>query len=350
MVALAIFAGGCLSTSPAVAALKAIWGPGTRDGTSLFPTYQQLGVRIYEDALRWDSIAARRPRRPRNPNDPAYAWPSALTQDVAEANRHHMRVALELIGAPKWSNGRHSSRWAPRRPRDFADFAVAAARRYPGVHLWMIWGEPSRAHNFQPLTAATPFLRLNARQRTAPPLYARLLDAAYGALKRVGRANVIVGGMTDSAASISTPQWIENMRLPNGKPPRLDLYGHNPFSIRAPNLLNPPSPNQQIDFSDLARLDRLVDDNLGRPRNREPGLFLSEWTIPTAVDREFNFHVDPGVQAQWIADGLRVAGELTGDVYALGWIHLYDELPQSAGGLIEADGRKKPGYLAWQGG
>jgi hypothetical protein len=349
VVSLAVFAGGCFFTSPALAALKAMWGPATRDGVSLFPTYQRLGVRIYEDTLRWDSIAPRRPRRPRSASDPAYVWPAAVTQAVAEAKRHHMRVALQLIGAPRWANGGHSWRWAPLRPRDYADFAIAAARRYPDVRLWMIWGEPSRARNFQPLTAATPFLALNARQRIAPHLYARLLDAAYGALKRINRANLVIGGMTDSAASISTPQWIENLRLPNGRAPRLDLYGHNPFSIRAPNLLNPPSPNQQIDFSDLARLDKLVDDNLGRPGNREPGLFLSEWTIPTTVDREFNFHVDLRVQAQWITGGLRLAGELR-DIYALGWIHLYDEPPQSAGGLIEADGRKKPGYFAWQDG
>jgi hypothetical protein len=273
-----------------------------------------------------------------------------VTRAVAEATRRHMQVALELIGAPRWSNGGKSSKWAPLRPDDYADFAVAAARRYPDVHLWMIWGEPSRSHNFQPLTAARPFSRLNARQRIAPHLYARLLDGAYGALKRVNRANLVIGGMTDSAASISTPQWIENMRLPDGKPPRLDLYGHNPFSIRAPNLLNPPSPEQELDFSDLARLDKLVDANLGRPANREPSLFLSEWTIPTAVDREFNFHVDLGVQAQWISNGLRVARELREDVYAVGWIHLYDEPPASSGGLIEADGRKKPGYFAWQDG
>jgi hypothetical protein len=139
------------------------------------------------------------------------------------------------------------------------------------------------------------------------------------------------------------------MRLPNGRAPRLDLYGHNPFSIRAPSLLNPPSPEQQIDFSDLARLQRLVRRNLGRPGNRRPELFLSEWTIPTAIDREFNFHVDLGVQARWITAGLRVAQQLP-RVYAIGWIHLYDALPVSAGGLIQADGRKKPGYFAWRAG
>jgi hypothetical protein len=190
---------------------------------------------------------------------------------------------------------------------------------------------------------------LDAHQRIAPHLYARLLDAAYGALKRLNRANLIIGGMTDTAASISPQQWIENMRLPDGRPPRLDLYGHNPFSIRAPSLSNPPSPGEQSDFSDLGRLTEIVSHNLGRPENPHPRLFLSEWTIPTAPDREFNFFVDTRVQALWISDALRIASRLR-SIYALGWIHLYDELPQSAGGLITADGQKKLGYFAWQSG
>ena len=90
-----------------------------------------------------------------------------------------------------------------------------------------------------------------------------------------------------------------------------------------------------------------MNRNLGRPQNPDPKLFLSEWTIPTAVDNEFNFHVDPRVQALWITDALRIARQLS-NIYALGWIHLYDEPPTSAGGLIQADGAKKPGYFAWQ--
>jgi hypothetical protein len=329
--------------------LKGIWGPSTRNGVSLFPVYRELGDELYEEDLHWNQIAHRRPRDPRNPADPAYAWPAAVTTAVARAKHYRMRVALQIIGSPRWANGGKEPRWAPHRARDFANFAAAAAKRYPSVHLWMIWGEPSRSHNFRPLTPARPFVPLTGNQLIAPHLYARLLDAAYGALKRVSAANLVVGGMTDSAASISTPQWIENMRLPDGRPPRLDMYGHNPFSIRDPNLAFPPSPDQQIDFSDLRRLNELVDANLGTAQNPQPRLFLSEWTIPTAVDREFNFHVDAGVQARWISDGLRVARRLP-SVYALGWIHLYDEPPVSAGGLIRADGTKKPGFFAWKNG
>ncbi|MGH2905068.1 MAG: hypothetical protein ACRDK7_16010, partial [Solirubrobacteraceae bacterium] len=263
------------------AAVKAMWGPAVHDGASLFPTYRELGVQIYQEKLPWFAVARTRPRHPRNPNDPAYAWPAEVTRAVAEAKRYHMQVALQIIGAPEWANGGRPWNWAPKSPKYYANFAIAAAKRYPSVHLWMIWGEPSRSHNFEPLDPVKPFAKLNAQQKLAPHIYARILDAAYGALKRVSRSNLVIGGMTYTTGDISTQQWIENLRLPDGKRPRLDMYGQNPFSYRAPNLANQPSANQQIDFSDLGRLAKLVDRYLGRSGNRDPKLFISEWTVPT---------------------------------------------------------------------
>jgi hypothetical protein len=342
-------------SAPAATALrlhevvKAMWGPGIQRGISHFPTYQDLGVSIYEDKLTWSAIAASRPLHPTSPNDPAYTWPKEVDEAVAEAQRYHIQVALQIIGAPPWANGGKPWNWAPD-PHDYANFAIAAARRYPSVYLWMIWGEPSRGHNFQPfLPAKRRSGPLGSHERSAPHRYARILDAAYGALKSVSRANLVIGGMTYTTGEISPQQWIENMRLPNGKPPRLDMYGHNPFSYRDPNLANPPSPEHKLDFSDLGRLAQVVDRYLGRPGNRQPKLFLSEWSVPTAPDSEFNFYVDPLVQARWIADGLRLAKQLA-SVYAVGWIHLYDEPPVTRGGLLQADGTKKPGYLAWKNG
>jgi hypothetical protein len=329
--------------------LKAMWGPSTRNGASLFPTYRDLGVGIYEDDLHWDSIALRRPRNARNPKEPAYVWPAEVTHAIAEAKRYHIEVALQIVGAPKWANGGKPWNWAPENPQDYADFAIAATRRYPSVHLWMIWGEPSRAHNFEPLTPASRFARLDAAQLLAPHLYARILDAAYGALKSVSRSNLVIGGMTYTTGDISTQQWIENLRLPNGRPPRLNMYGHNPFSFREPNLSNPPSPLQSIDFSDLPRLAKLVDRYLGRPGNRHPKLFISEWTVPTGIDEEFNFYVEPSVQAQWIAAGLRIASDWS-RIFAVGWINLYDNPPETSGGLLYSDGAKKSGYFAWKAG
>lgn len=332
------------------AAVKAVWGPGVVSGVSRFPIYRDLDVRIYQDHLFWNAIGHRRPRRPTDPRDPAYRWPAEVDQAVAEARRYHIAVALQIIGAPAWANGGKPWNWAPRDPRDYADFAAAAARRYPSVRLWMVWGEPSRRTDFEPLEPARHRSGpLGVHERSAPHRYARILDAAYGALKGVSRANVVIGGMTYSTGEISAGQWIENMRLPDGRPPRLDMYGHNPFSYRDPSLSNPPSGEHNMDFSDLGRLSKLVDRCLGRPGNRHPKLFLSEWTVPTADDQEFNFWVDPLVQARWIADSLRIGRQLS-SIYAVGWIHLYDEPPVSYGGLLTADGAKKPGYYAFKDG
>src|ERR1039457_5899954 len=169
------------STAPSsstVYGLKAMWGPAIHNGASLFPTYRDLGVKIYEDDLRWDSIALRRPQHPTNPDATAYVWPAEVTTAVAEAKRYHIQVALQIIGAPPWANGGKPWNWAPSNPQDYANFAIAAAKRYPSVHLWMIWGEPSRSSNFEPLDPVKSFARkLNVHQRSAPHRYARLLDA-----------------------------------------------------------------------------------------------------------------------------------------------------------------------------
>jgi hypothetical protein len=71
--------------------------------------------------------------------------------------------------------------------------------------------------------------------------YARVLDAAYGALKQVERDNVVIGGMTLSGGFTVPPVWIKQMRLPGGRPPRMDWYGHNPFERRTPRLSDPPT-------------------------------------------------------------------------------------------------------------
>jgi hypothetical protein len=264
-----------------------------------------------------------------------------------------------LIGSPRWANGGRDWNWAPTNARDFADFAYAASRRYPGVRLWMVWGEPSRSNNWRPLVGAAPERRLNPQQAAAPRRYARLLDAAYASLHAARRTNRVVGGMTYVTGEISTWQWIANMRLPNGRPPRLDLYGHNAFAWRTPDPASPPSCCGIADFSDVFRLAREVDRNLSPPRRdgtrRRIPLFLSEFMLPTDVDRELNFHVSRETQADWIRRILRIVRG-SSRIQAFGWIHLYDEPPRPDGqpvttsGLLDYQGVPKPGYQAFKDG
>ena len=99
------------------------------------------------------------------------------------------------------------------------------------------------------------------------------------------------------------------------------------------------------DFAIAQRLRKL-----GKPLRRRIKLWLSEFTVATGPDREFNFHVSRATQARWITNALKVARSLP-NVAGLGWIHLYDESPGpsiSNGGLITYDGMRKPGYYAFK--
>ncbi|HEV2723963.1 MAG TPA: hypothetical protein VGV10_04970 [Thermoleophilaceae bacterium] len=329
---------------------KAIWGPTRIDGVSQFPLYRDLGAGVYQGGLHWSSVARRRPANPRDPRDPAYAWPSDLAYAVSQARRYGMKVSLLIIGAPRWSNGNRPFNYSPRRLGDFADFAAAAARRYPTVNLWQIWGEPSRAPNWRPMIRARSGRKLTARQAAAPRRYARMLDASYAALKGVRRSNRVIGGMTFTTGDILTRQWIENMRLPNGKPPRMDMYGHNPFSFRPPDLRQKPQRAGWIDMSDLDDLTALVDRNLKRSRRQRIPLYLSEFTISTAPDSEFgSFSVTPATQARWIRSALRITRRMS-RIYTLGWVHVRDIAGVTSGGLIYSSGERKPGYFAFRAG
>jgi hypothetical protein len=331
---------------------KAIWGPVSIDGKSEFPLYHRLGVGIFEMHLFWYQVAPTRPRHARDPADPAYRWPAEIGKSIREAARYHIQIMIQVSGTPRWANGGKAWNYPPTPVGRLAEFMTAAARRYRSVHQWMIWGEPDRQANFG-LVRRVPASdrRLTSAQTRAPHVYAQMLDATYGALKAVSPRNLVIGGNTYTWGDIPVRQWVENLRLPNGRPPRMDLYGHNPFSYRAPDLANRPSPFGGYDFSDLARLSRLVNANLAR-HGHPIRLFLSEWTIPTASwDSEFSFYVDPLVAAQWIQDAWRIVHR-SSFIYALGWIHVFDGPTGdgSSGGLLTNQGQPTPLYDAFKNG
>jgi hypothetical protein len=209
-------------------------------------------------------------------------------------------------------------------------------------------GKPSRAPNFQPLSPDQP---------AGPRRYARILDAAYASLKRQSRRNLVIGGNTFTSGNVRPQQWIRWMRLPSGRLPRMDLYGHNPFTTRRPALRKAPLGSGYADFSDLDTLAGWIDRNLRRPGGRRIRLYLSEFTLVTDHSGyEFNFYVTREVQARWLAVGMRIAHRWS-RIYALGWISLYDQPPngpigtpgdESNRGLLEWDGDRKPSYYAFR--
>ena len=330
--------------TPAGAFAKAIWGPIARNGVNQFPMYHRLGVSIYQMDLNWDNVAPTKPASPQDPADPAYRWPANVSTALGLAAQYHMRVLLQVSNAPAWENGGHGGDgWAPRRAADYAAFVSAAAREYPAVHLWMIWGEPTKVGTFEPLPGAQPGEPLTRLQRRMVHLYAQMVDAAYGALKHLSSRNRVIGGDTFTTGGLDTLQWLQNLTLPNGRPPRMDMYGHNPFSYNTPTFHGPPSPFDEVQFSDLHELTKWIARYLHKPLP----LFLSEWTIPTAPDNTFNFYVDPPVAGRWVADAMRLSRHWR-RIYALGWVNVYDDLPTTSGGLLTENGTPKPSYYSFE--
>jgi hypothetical protein len=358
-----------VSAPAAGAAEKSIWGPSTfpvgnancpsgPDPCSAFPIYRQLGADNYQFQIPWDTVALSRPANPRDPNDPAYRWPSYADYTAQQAAQHGISLAVLVQGTPSWANGGRARAWAPTNPQDFADFMFALSRRYPSIHRWMIWGEPSYGINFQPMPP---------KSRVGPRTYAKLLDLAYVALKQASRANVVIGGMTlNGGGPISTPSFIKWLRVGKGKkarPPRMDLWGHNPFDGRFPNIKKKPI-GQFRGLNDIDTLHREIQRAYGVRGKRKgkkarvskkvkvPRLWLSEWTVLSEPSPNLfgGFHVSPARQAAYITAAYKMVRKLK-YVSALGWYRLDDQRNDgtvgAAWGLLTPDGARKPSFTAY---
>jgi hypothetical protein len=320
----------------AAAGVKSIWGPSTLpNGQSAFPVYRDLGVNDIQAVLSWDQVAPTKPANPANPNDPAYQWPAEASAIAASG----FRTTLLVTQAPGWANGGLDGTHPPTNVNDYADFLTAAGKKYPRVRHWEIWGEPNRHQRWNP-----------QGRRTAPRKYAKLLEASYKALKKASKRNIVIGGMTFTSGDVLPVDWLKNMKLPNGKPPHLDWYGHNPFSTRFPSLKGKPVFGKNRDFNDLDTLHSEVLQAY-EPLNIKPKLWLSEFTIQADhPSSEFNFFVSQADQAKWIKAAYKVADSVPW-IAGLGWIELLDA-PLADGnrttGLLTYELAPKPAYTAYK--
>ena len=291
----------------ALSSKKALWGPAEVDATSQFPVYRDLGAGIYMTKLEWDKVAVLKPESARDPLDASYDWPAEIDTAIDEGRRNGIDVALTVTGTPEWAEGGK----APTNPKDYADFLMAAAERYPAVRLWVIWDMPTAAFS--------------------PGRYARLLDSAYAALKSKSRANRVVGG---NSTTSSAPRWIAGLKLPSGKRPRMDLYGHDASSRRRPAA------------DDFDALNDRVRDAFGAKR-----LFVN-YALPTNANSRYDFRVSTADQAAYLSAALRIAKRAS-YIQTLAYNGLYDEESRPNGkqvesGLIAIDGTKRPAFNAFK--
>jgi hypothetical protein len=327
---------------------KCISAPPTHRGVSILPQLRRLGVRVWSGGISWAAIAPDRPANPTDPSDPAYRWPASLDAFLNATRAAGIEPVLHVNGFPAWSNGGRDSSWAPSDPRDFANFMAAAVRRYPQVRRWLAFSEPGNYVNFKPQ---------GEKGRRAPRIYARLLDAAYGAMHAARPNVVVIGGNLHPAgfndATTTAPDtFITNMVLPNGRRPRLDMFGINPYTERPPNLALRHRPHR-VDFDDLDWLGRRLDTVWP---GRHLKIFVDEFGWNTEHEAQgWLYHVSRKKQAADLRRAYALAGKLA-RVDTLCWFQLYDSPPEKRGqywwnwtsGLRTWEGARKPSWQAFR--
>ena len=221
-------------------------GPGTLD--ERLTKLERLGVELVRVNLRWDQIAAKRPAAPADHTDPAYRWLHAdvLLQGL---RAHGIEPVVTLVGTPRWANGNRRPSYAPRSGAQFAAFAYAASTRFRFVRSWLVWNEPNQDWQLRPTTPAT--------------YVHKLLNPAYGALKRADRSDRVGGGVTAPRGDVSPYEWIRGMRASRA---RFDAYAHNPHP------LNPREPP----LATVAGITREVTRAFGAKR-----IWLTEFAYQT---------------------------------------------------------------------
>ena len=171
----------------------------------------------------------------------------------------------------------------------------------------------------------------------------------------------------NGGGAVSTPDFVKWLRVGKGKkarPPRMDLWGHNPFEGRFPNIKKKPIGKfrglNDVDtlYSEIQRAYGLRPKGKGKKARvsktklKVPRLWLSEWTVLSEASPNLfgGFHVTPGQQAAYITAAYRMVRKLK-YVKNLGWYQLEDEPSNghvgAAWGLMTGTGARKPSFDAY---
>jgi hypothetical protein len=304
-------------------------GPGALDAR--LDRLQALGVTTVRFSIHWDQIAAQRPERALAANDPAYQW-GGVDAVLGGLHERGIEPLVTLYGTPAWANGGRKPNVPPTSAKAFADFAYAAAERYPYVRKWTIWSEPN-----QRLFLLTP----------TPKLYVtRLLNPAYASIHRANPRALVAGGVTSprgNTGGLGPLAFIRGMKAAHAK---LDAYAHNPYPTR-PSVESPfAGACTHCDVVSLANLDRLLAEV-----HRDFGskqIWLTEYGYQTNPP-DHVLGVSPLRQAAYVSQGALRAYELPGVTMLVHFL-LRDD-PAAAGfqsGLFTVAGKAKPSYTAFR--
>jgi hypothetical protein len=294
------------------------FGPGTLE--QRLDRLEDLGVELVRLNVMWSVVEARRGTDDWSTYDPV----------IEGLHERKIETMLTLYSTPAWANGQRGTNWAPTSGPTFAAFARRTAVRYPWVKRWLIWNEPNQRRWLLP---------------TSPEVYVkRLLNPAYAAIHKVRPGALVGGGVTAPRAAtggVSPVAWLDGMAAAGA---RLDAYAHNPYSL---NKAETPSTGgcehcDTITLSTIERLISRVDRDFGKGKR----IWLTEFGYQTNPPDSY-LGVSWRRQARYISEAaLRAHLAPRVDMLIQFLIQDEPELDRWQSGVLTAQGRTKPSYLA----
>lgn len=283
------------------------------------------------------------------PNGYSSWYLGKLDRMVAAADARGVQLLLTFMNSPCWAStapdslkqGCAGSWWdrgvmgyAPSNPQAYARaLAFLAARYGTKVAAWEVWNEPNHPDFFKASDQATA--------------YARLLKAAYPAVKAANPRAVVVGG------SLSQSDHAFAQRLYDlGVKGYFDAFAVHPYS----DDVSPLDPRSTIDarYSFIRGVPAIRNVMLRNGDSRPIWLTESGWSTSTLRTPD---HWRNGVSEATQATFMRQQAQLIARwpyVKVNIWFNLLDAGGDrtdkySNCGLLRADGTAKPAFAAFRG-
>lgn len=197
---------------------------------------------------------------------------------IAKAAASGAKVIVTVYTAPSWASGQDNPESPPLNPADYADFMRFVADRYRGqVSAWEIWNE----QNTQRFWSTGP----------DPAAYARLVRAAYPAVKAADpNAVVVYGGTWENDYEFLERAYAEVPNLGD----YFDVLGTHPYNgVTSPDQVE-LGPNGRIAKWSFAGYRELRATMLAHGDDKPIWLtefgwatFDGQWGVSEATQAEF---------------------------------------------------------------
>jgi Glycosyl hydrolases family 39 len=312
----------------------------------------EAGVKVTRFDILWRFYAESRPANGADPADPAYNF-DHLDTVMKGLQKRGITPIVSVYSAPNWATGGVTDTdvikdWNSLMPdpEAYGDFMEAVSRRYngrfvaddgsklPRVRHWEVWNEPNLSIFFSPQLD-------DEGDKVSPAAYARLVRAAYPAIKRGGGDDtVVIAGVSGPTAStkpraISAWDWLTALRdldIP------LDAYSMHIYPAAAPTVETEVRPSWSTLDDFLAALDAW-----------RPGvdLYITEAGYTTAPSTFRSSYVTEDEQATYLRQIFSLPQVMDPRVRAIVWFNLQDN-PGWPAGLMREDGSLKPSHAVFQ--